>query len=117
MPSQGRAHATPPMWRGVKGDTYPSLAGLARDEARAAHHAAKLRGETAVGPHKRLSEVGAHGTDGTLRCPRCGGTNFTAKRSGGGKATGLAVLGIGGALLARKTQVRCVTCGATFKRG
>jgi uncharacterized protein with PIN domain len=43
------------------------------------------------------------------RCPNCGGTEFTAKRSVKGK--------IGFGLLARKSQVRCVSCGTMFKRG
>lgn len=42
-------------------------------------------------------------------CPRCGGTQFTAKRSMAGK------LGFG--VLAVKSRVRCVTCGLDFKRG
>lgn len=42
-------------------------------------------------------------------CPNCGGTSFTAKRSRRGK------LGFG--VFASKSQVRCVTCGRTYKRG
>lgn len=57
---------------------------------------------------KRISEVGRR-PDGTLGCPVCGGSQFTAKRSGGS----MALLGI----LAPKTMVRCVTCGTTFRRG
>jgi hypothetical protein len=56
----------------------------------------------------RISQVGVKSAGG-LACPKCGGTNFTAKRSVGGK------VGLG--LLAPKTRVRCVTCGATFTRG
>lgn len=48
-----------------------------------------------------------HAPDGA--CPRCGGTEFTAKRSMVGK------LSFG--VFAVKSQVRCVTCGLTFKRG
>jgi hypothetical protein len=29
----------------------------------------------------------AHGPDGSLRCPRCGGSQFKAKRSKGAKTT------------------------------
>ncbi len=56
----------------------------------------------------RISQVGVKSAGG-LACPKCGGTNFTAKRSAGGK------VGLG--LLAPKTRVRCVTCGANFTRG
>lgn len=52
---------------------------------------------------KRFSKVA---TDG--RCPRCGGTSFKSKRSLGG----ILVLGF----LARKTRVRCETCGMEFRR-
>jgi DNA-directed RNA polymerase subunit RPC12/RpoP len=65
---------------------------------------------------KKLSKAGDHGDDGTLRCPKCGGTNFTAKRSTKAKILGGVTVGVG-ALLAPKSRVRCVTCGETFKRG
>ena len=39
--------------------------------------------------------------------PKCGGTNFVAKRSNKGK--------LARGLLAPKTQVKCVTCGLKFK--
>lgn len=42
-------------------------------------------------------------------CPRCGMTQFTAKRAGAG------ILALG--ILAPKTRVRCVTCGWSAKRG
>lgn len=42
-------------------------------------------------------------------CPRCGGTNFKAKRSVKGK--------VAAGLLAPKTQVKCTSCGLMFKRG
>lgn len=64
---------------------------------------------------ERLSEVGKD-DDGTLRCPKCGGQQFTAKRSKKGKIIGVATVGVG-ALLAPKSQVKCVTCGTMFKRG
>jgi len=64
---------------------------------------------------RKLSEVG--NTDsGQLACPKCGGTQFTAKRSTTGKVVGITTLGVGG-LLAPKSQVRCVACGMMFKRG
>jgi uncharacterized C2H2 Zn-finger protein len=68
-----------------------------------------------MGERRRLSAVGAK-TEGGIACPRCGGTQFTAKRSNTGKAVGFATLGVGG-LIAPKSQVKCVTCGMKFKRG
>jgi hypothetical protein len=56
----------------------------------------------------RISQVGVKSAGG-LACPKCGGTNFTAKRSAGGK--------VGFGLLAAKTRVKCVTCGAQYTRG
>ncbi len=57
---------------------------------------------------RKLSEVG-HSTEGGPACPRCGGTDFTAKRSAKGKV----LIGV----LAPKTRVRCVACGLMFLRG
>lgn len=57
---------------------------------------------------KVLSTVGAPTVQG-LACPKCGGTQFTAHRSGRGKVTA--------GLLARKSRVRCVTCGTDYLRG
>jgi hypothetical protein len=70
----------------------------------------RQRGYTGeVGSRKSLSEVGGHTPTGVLKCPRCGSTNFTAKRSMVGKVS----FGV----LAMKSQVRCVACGMMFKRG
>jgi hypothetical protein len=55
-----------------------------------------------------ISEAGDRG-DAGLACPKCGGTQFKAKRSAKGK--------VAAGLLAPKTQVRCVTCGTTYRRG
>lgn len=57
---------------------------------------------------QRISEVG-RSEGGGIACPACGGSQFTARRSMGGKA-------IAG-LLAPKTVVECVTCGARYRRG
>lgn len=46
---------------------------------------------------------------GVLACTACGGSSFKAKRSVGGK--------MAGGLLAPKTRVQCVTCGAITTRG
>lgn len=56
----------------------------------------------------KLSKAGVQ-TDGGLRCPKCNGVSFTAKRSLKGKM----MLGV----LAPKSRVKCVTCGESFKRG
>jgi hypothetical protein len=69
----------------------------------------------AMGSRKPLSAVGAQ-TDHGLACPKCGGTQFVAKRSNKGKVVGFATLGVGG-LVAPKSQVKCVTCGTMYKRG
>ena len=61
-----------------------------------------------TGARENLSLVGER-TEAGLACPKCGGMQFTAKRSKTGK------VGLG--VLAPKTQVKCVTCGMMFKRG
>jgi hypothetical protein len=70
----------------------------------------------AIGSRERLTAVGRHTPEGILSCPRCGGTQFTAKRSNTGKVVGFTTLGVGG-LIAPKSQVKCVACGLKFKRG
>ena len=65
---------------------------------------------------QKLSQVGKKAETGQLTCPKCGGTQFVAKRSNTGKLVGFTTLGVGG-LLAPKSQVKCVTCGTMFKRG
>jgi hypothetical protein len=58
-----------------------------------------------------FSDVAVNG-----RCPTCGGWQFTAKRSMNDKlwygAFALPLI-----IFARKTVVRCDTCGATFLKG
>ena len=68
-----------------------------------------------MGERDQLSAV-AKRTGSGLACPRCGGTEFTAKRSNKGKI-GLGAVFLPAALLAPKTQVKCVACGMMFKRG
>lgn len=65
---------------------------------------------------RKLSNAGHHTPDGILTCPRCGGTNFKAKRSAAAKVGLGLTIGLG-ALLAPKTRVKCVTCGKEFLRG
>ena len=65
-------------------------------------------GLVAVNDANRISKVGNRDASG-IHCPKCGGSQFTAKRSAGGK------VGLG--LLAPKTRVKCVTCGAQYTRG
>lgn len=53
---------------------------------------------------KKFTQVARQGA-----CPRCGGMQFTAKRSVKGK--------LAAGVLAPKTQVKCNSCGLMFKRG
>lgn len=64
---------------------------------------------------KKISEVGDR-SDAGLACPKCGGTQFKAKRRGAAKLATGATLGVG-ALLVPKTRVKCVTCGTEYVRG
>lgn len=56
---------------------------------------------------KKMATFSKVAADGA--CPRCGSTQFTAKRSMKGK--------MAAGILATKTQVRCVGCGQTYRRG
>jgi hypothetical protein len=65
----------------------------------------------------RISDVGERTAAG-LACPKCGGTQFKAKRSAAGKTIGTAAtLGVAGAFLAPKSRVKCITCGTEYRRG
>lgn len=75
----------------------------------------KPKKQVSSGGRPKLSQVGRL-TAGGLACPKCGGTQFTAKRSATGKVIGFSTLGVGG-LIAPKSMVKCVTCGTMFKRG
>ncbi|HWC22772.1 MAG TPA: hypothetical protein VG502_10780 [Flexivirga sp.] len=61
--------------------------------------------------------------DGRVRCPVCGGADFSDKRTGKAKlgAAGLGVLtlGVGGALAAAAApkRLKCRGCGENLKRG
>lgn len=84
---------------------------------------AKAQSGSAADPHlskgqarrSKISEV-ADRSEGDVRCPKCGGTQFKAKRSGRGKVIGVATVGVG-AVLAPKSRVKCVTCGTEYRRG
>lgn len=75
----------------------------------------QIRTTAAPRGRQKLSEAGVR-TDSGLQCPKCGGAQFTAKRSKKGKVLGFTTLGVGG-LVAPKSQVKCVTCGTMYKRG
>jgi hypothetical protein len=64
---------------------------------------------------QRISEVGTQ-VPGGLACPKCGGTQFKARRSNTKRVTLAATAAIA-TPLTRQTQVQCVTCGTKFKRG
>jgi hypothetical protein len=56
-----------------------------------------------------------------LACPKCGGTQFKARRTAGDRtmiALGTVTTGVGGILSAQKRQqkVQCVTCGTFYER-
>ncbi len=62
-----------------------------------------------------ISEAGDQ-TAGGLACPKCGGTQFKAKRGRLGKLIGVATVGVG-ALAVPKRWVKCETCGTEYQRG
>jgi hypothetical protein len=55
----------------------------------------------AICSRQKRRQVANRRDDGTLRCPHCGGTHFTAKRSNTGETV----------------EATCVSCGLKFKRG
>ena len=62
-----------------------------------------------------ISGVGDRST-GALACPKCGGTQFKAKRGKIGKTVGVVTLGVG-AVAVPKRWVKCETCGTEYQRG
>ena len=62
-----------------------------------------------------ISEVGVKG-EGGLACPKCGGTQFQARRTKAAR-TGVVMGGLAGAAMTKQKQVTCVTCGTIYKRG
>jgi DNA-directed RNA polymerase subunit RPC12/RpoP len=93
--------------------------GAHRATARMRHQASRrsrVAARPAMIPGRRqaASEVGRT-ADGGLVCPRCGGTQFEARRSNVKRAA-LVPIEIGTPLTSQN-QVRCVTCGTKFKRG
>lgn len=86
--------------------------GATAKERREARHEKRLASGKAVGG--KISDVGDT-SSGVLACPRCGGTQFKARR---GKIKRAALVGMAVATpLTKQTQVQCVTCGARYKRG
>jgi hypothetical protein len=63
----------------------------------------------------KLSKAAAS-EDGVLRCPKCNGAQFKARRTDLQRTVGIVTVGVG-ALLMPKKQVQCETCGAKFRRG
>jgi DNA-directed RNA polymerase subunit RPC12/RpoP len=64
----------------------------------------------------RMQKVSkAASTDDGLRCPKCGGQQFKARRSNSRR---LALVPVAVLMpLTSKNQVQCVTCGQKFRRG
>ena len=100
-----------------------------RKQDREKQKADQARRELASKPggkvHAPLSEVGSRSPDGSgLACPKCGGMQFRARRSGAARAgivgTTVATGGIGGIVAAgvtKQKRVTCVTCGTVYLRG
>lgn len=63
---------------------------------------------------KTLKKAGGL-TSGVPTCPKCGGTAFEACRSNAQKVD--AVLFLPALLFQKKQDIRCVICGARFRRG
>ncbi|MEO9224036.1 MAG: hypothetical protein ABI276_03500 [Acidimicrobiales bacterium] len=61
---------------------------------------------------KRISKVGDR-SGGTVACPKCGGSDLAPRRSRRAKVVALPTLGLS---LTRRTRLKCVTCGAVYKR-
>lgn len=101
-----------PFADGIEGQVFPAGA---EAEAVTPIKAVPAVYSGSLGSRDKLSSVGTQTAAG-LACPKCGGTQFTAKRSKKGKLLGITTLGVGG-LVAPKSQVKCVTCGTMFKRG
>ena len=62
-----------------------------------------------------ISQLGRQ-THGGLACPKCGGTQFKARRSGGARA-GIVATGLVGLAFTKQTKVACTTCGTIYQRG
>jgi hypothetical protein len=93
---------------------------LANQQARQKQVAARKAASAPV----PISQIGIR-TGGGLACPRCGGTNFKARRSTKGRAgivgatllTGGLLGTAAGAGLTKQAWVTCITCGSLFGRG
>jgi hypothetical protein len=118
-------HTDPRPWW----ERYPKLAeqtGWKIDRSPGNSYADPVKPKPKVQTSKqKLSAVGDTST-GVLACPKCKGTSFKAKRSLGAKLAlgtagvvtlGVAPLGVAAAGLAKKTRVKCTTCGTEYKRG
>lgn len=53
--------------------------------------------------------------EGNVRCPVCGATDFSDKRTGKAKLVGVATVGVGA--LAMPKRLKCRGCGTNLKRG
>ncbi len=94
-----------------------------REGEKARHRKNAAKQQLAAGDRKidaLISEIGDK-SSGVLACPRCGGNQFKTKRSGavkGAAVVGTLALGpLGLAALAKASEVKCVTCGTSYKRG
>lgn len=53
--------------------------------------------------------------DGNVRCPKCGGKQFTSKRTGKAKWAGVLTVGVGVAVMPKR--LKCQGCGENLKTG
>jgi hypothetical protein len=81
-----------------------------------ASHGPRARQPVRATRVRKLSKASVHDTTGVPHCPKCGGTQFKARRSNTKRFVGAATIGVGTVLTSR-SQVQCVTCGAKFRRG
>lgn len=53
--------------------------------------------------------------DGRVRCPKCGASDFSEKRTGKAKWMAVATIGVGVAAMPKR--LKCRGCGQNLKRG
>lgn len=53
--------------------------------------------------------------EGRVRCPECGGSDFSDKRTGKAKLGGVLTLGVGVAVMPKR--LKCRGCGTNLRRG
>ena len=90
--------------------------GRKAEAQRKALQASKRQNQTRPTHKTTISQAGVRSGSGGLACPKCGGSQFKARRSSAARAA-VITTGVAGALATKKTQVTCETCGTRFARG